>query len=71
MQAHPVSPESWLLIAPLLLSLGGAALLVVLRGLPAIQRWAGLLILLAILWVDWRLVDHVLTSRPLAMTMGN
>lgn len=61
----------WIIIAPLLLCLMGAALLLVLRSLVRVQFWVCLVIVLLVLACDAALVMRVWTDGPMTMTMGN
>jgi multicomponent Na+:H+ antiporter subunit D len=61
----------WIVILPVLLCLGGAALGLVLRRALRWQKWIAGLVLLAALVCTGLLFDRVLAEGPLSMTMGN
>jgi multicomponent Na+:H+ antiporter subunit D len=69
--AHPTSLADWVVVLPVLLALVGAALLVMLRAFLRWQPWIAAIVLLAILVVDGLLLQRVLATGPLSMTMGN
>lgn len=71
MLGHATAAVDWIVVLPVLLGLGGAALLLVLRSILVAQRWICLIVLLAIFAADWLLLQRVLAGGPLAMTMGN
>ena len=71
MVAHETMLADWLTVLPVLLGLGGGALLLVLRPLVRVQFWVALLCVLAILFCDALLLRRVLADGPLSMTMGN
>jgi multicomponent Na+:H+ antiporter subunit D len=64
------SLADWLVVLPVLLCLGGAAVLVVLRSQLALQPWICLAVLLLVVVCDGVLAQRVLTDGPVAMTMG-
>lgn len=70
MIGQPTSPADWLVVAPVLLSLLGAALLLMLRRWLRLQSWICLAVTLAVLACDGFLFERVLGSGPLSMTMG-
>jgi multicomponent Na+:H+ antiporter subunit D len=64
------SLADWLVVLPVLLCLGGAAVLVVLRTQLVLQPWICLAVLLLVVVCDGVLAQRVLTDGPVAMTMG-
>lgn len=61
----------WIIILPLVLCLGGAALLMMLRSFVRVQMWLCLVIVGLVLLCDSALALRVFNDGPLAMTMGN
>lgn len=70
MATHATPLADWLVILPVLLCLGGGALLLVLRRALAWQPWLCLAILFGVLAVDGLLLARILASGPVSMTMG-
>ena len=70
MATHATPLADWLVILPVLLCLGGGALLLVLRRAPAWQPWLCLAILFGVLAVDGLLLARILASGPVSITMG-
>jgi multicomponent Na+:H+ antiporter subunit D len=60
----------WLVVAPVLLCLGGGALLLMLRNFLRTQFWVCLAIILVIVAADALLLGRVMSEGPFAMTMG-
>ena len=60
-----------MLILPVVLSLGGAALLLMLARVRAAQAPIALLVVAAVAACDLELFRRVMSEGPLAMTMGN
>ena len=71
MIASPTALADWVVILPVLLCLMGAALLLMLRGFLRVQALVCAAVLLAVLACDAVLVQRVLATGPLTMTMGN
>ncbi len=71
MLAHATSPGDWLVVLPVVLCLAGAALLLALRRLPDAQAPVAGAIVLGAAICDGVLLNRVLQSGPVAMTMGN
>lgn len=71
MLAHSTPLADWVVVLPVLLALAGAALLVMLRAFLRVQPWIAAIVLLAILVSDGLLLQRVLATGPLSMTMGN
>jgi len=69
--AHSTPLADWVVVLPVLLALAGAALLVMLRAFLRVQPWIAAIVLLAILVSDGLLLQRVLATGPLSMTMGN
>jgi len=67
---HVTPLADWLVIAPVLLCLLGAAVLLMLRSFIRVQRWVGGAVLVAVLVCDGLLFQRVLEDGPLTMTMG-
>jgi multicomponent Na+:H+ antiporter subunit D len=67
---HVTALTDWVIIAPVLLGLIGGAVLLVLRGLPRLQPWVALAVLLGIFICDGVLLDRVVRAGPQSMTMG-
>ena len=61
----------WIIILPLVLCLGGAALLMMLRSFLQVQMWVCLAVVGLVLACDAALALRVFTDGPVAMTMGN
>lgn len=70
MASHATPLADWLVILPVLLCLGGGALLLVLRRASAWQPWLCLAILCGVLVADGLLLARILASGPVSMTMG-
>ena len=67
---HLTPLANWVVILPVLLCLLGAAVLLMLRGLLAAQRWVALGVILLVLACDVLLYNRVTDGGPLSMTMG-
>lgn len=70
MQMAPVAAADWLLIAPIALPLGAAALLVMLRKRTGLQAPLALAALALVMVCEVLLLARVLGEGPVAMTMG-
>ena len=70
MLTHPTALADWLAVAPLLLCLAGAALLLVLGGHARAQGWAAFAIVAVVTIGDGALFRRVLDLGPVSMTMG-
>ena len=70
MLAVPTSLADWLIILPLLLCLGGAAVLVMLREKLRLQWLLYAAVVLTVVILDGFLFARVLSDGPLTMTMG-
>jgi multicomponent Na+:H+ antiporter subunit D len=68
--AHATPLADWVIVAPVLLGILGAALLQIVRRRLRMQFWSCLAVLFAILVCDAVLFERVLGAGPLAMTMG-
>jgi multicomponent Na+:H+ antiporter subunit D len=68
--AHSTPLADWVVVLPVLLALAGAALLVMLRRLLRWQPWIAAVVLLGMLVCDGLLLQRVLATGPLSMTMG-
>ena len=68
MISHLTPIADWLVVLPVVL--GGGAVLLMLRRALRWQPGMALLVLLAVILCDWALLDRVLASGPVAMTMG-
>lgn len=71
MQTDPTPLAEWLVIAPVILCLFGAAVLLALRSLPSVQSWTAAGVVVAILVCDGVLFERVMVNGPVSMTMGN
>jgi multicomponent Na+:H+ antiporter subunit D len=67
---HPTPLADWLVIAPVILGLLGAAVLLVLRSAVRIQGWVCLGVVFAMFACDLLLIQRVLATGPVSMTMG-
>jgi len=67
---HATPLADWLVIVPVIAALAGAALLLALRRFVWIQHYGCGVVLAGILAGDWLLLQRVLGSGPVAMTMG-
>lgn len=70
MIGHTTPLADWVIIAPVLLGLIGGALLLMLRSFLRLQAWFALVVLLLILICDGVLLQRVVSTGPLSMTMG-
>ena len=70
MLTHPTALTDWLVVAPLLLCLAGAALLLVLGAHARAQGWAAFAIVAVVTIGDGALFRRVLDLGPVSMTMG-
>ncbi|WP_417310266.1 proton-conducting transporter membrane subunit [Devosia sp.] len=74
---HSVRPDTatlaidWILILPVLLPMLGAAVLLMLRSMRDFQFAFTLLVVASVAWCDAALLQRVLLTGPLSMTMGN
>ncbi|HEX4298878.1 MAG TPA: proton-conducting transporter membrane subunit, partial [Devosia sp.] len=68
---HSTPLADWVVVLPVILSLAGAALLLVLRRFVRWQPWLCAAALLLVFACDAMLVQRVLASGPLSMTMGH
>lgn len=60
----------WVIVAPLILALGGASLLLLMRNWERVQATFSTIIVLAIIVSDYALMQRVFNEGPLTMTMG-
>jgi multicomponent Na+:H+ antiporter subunit D len=67
---HITPLADWVVILPVVLCLLGAAVLLMLRGMLAAQRWTALGVILLVLACDVLLFNRVMDGGPLSMTMG-
>ncbi len=67
---HTTPLADWIVIAPVILCLFGAAVLLMLRGVLRAQLWVALGIIAAVLICDALLFSRVMSAGPLSMTMG-
>lgn len=67
---HLTPIGDWLVVLPVILGLGGGAALLMLRRFLRWQPWLALLVLLGMVMCDGVLLERVLTTGPVAMTMG-
>lgn len=65
-----VSAQDWLVIAPVALPIAGGALILMFRQRLIAQAWIAIFFLLLNLVLSAALVDHIVQSGPLTMTMG-
>ena len=70
MIAHSTPIGDWVIVAPVILGLLGAAVLLMLRRFLFLQPWAALGVLLLIFVCDAVLLDWVMRAGPVSMTMG-
>lgn len=70
MIAHATPWADWVVILPVILCLAGGAGLLVLRRALAWQPWLCLLVVFATLICDGVLLERVLATGPVSMTMG-
>ena len=70
MISHLTPIIDWLVVLPVVLGLGGGALLLVLRRVLRWQPWLTLLVLFGVILCDAALLQRTLTTGPVAMTMG-
>jgi len=68
--SHLTPIVDWLVVLPVVLGLGGGALLLVLRRVLRWQPWLTLLVLFGVILCDAALLQRTLTTGPVAMTMG-
>lgn len=67
---HATPLVDWVIVAPVLLGLVGGAVLLMLRRFVGLQPWIALAVLLLILVCDGVLLQRVMATGPLSMTMG-
>lgn len=70
MQTVPTGAADWIVIAPVLAGLLGAALALMLHGRPRLQGWLALAVALGTSGAALALLLRVLEIGPLSMTMG-
>jgi multicomponent Na+:H+ antiporter subunit D len=68
--SHLTPIADWVVVLPVILCLGGAALLLALRTLLRWQAWLALVILFAVILCDGVLLERILATGPVSMTMG-
>ncbi|MEP7240302.1 MAG: proton-conducting transporter membrane subunit [Devosia sp.] len=71
MIAHAVPLSSWLCVAPVLLGLVGACLLLALRTLPRVSAAVCFSFLVAMFIANAALLARVVSDGPVSITMGN
>lgn len=69
--SHFTPIADWLVVMPVVSCLFGAALLLVLRTLLRWQPWFALLVLLVVLVCDGMLLQRIMDTGPISMTMGS
>ena len=71
MISHLTPMADWVVVLPVVLCLAGAAVLLVLRTLLGWQPWLALVVLLAVIICDGVLLERILETGPVSMTMGS